>query len=146
MKFQVEKTGVTKWDVLGMTKSIDALMGAGTTARAVFSPVAYFVAMGKVYGFRLDGKLYTVWDGSTTSAKDRFIFKLVAGGSAKVIDGVPGIDSLHVVPVPTPSMARGTSLTVHWTGRPEGKPWSEFEDFETLFKPLGFDAAKGAAP
>jgi len=145
VRYQPEKSGVTKWDVQGLAKNIDALMGAGTTARAVFSPMAYSVSMGKVYGFRLDGKFYTIWEAISPESKDRFVFRKNVNGTATNIDGVPGIKGLYIVPLPVAPMAKGTSLTVHLTGRLEGRPWSEFTDFETVFKPLGFDATKGAA-
>ena len=137
MAFKPDKFSVTVFEMARLKRKLDAAMGAGTTDRARFSPYGYHVAFGTVFGFALDGKLYTIWDGGTpykSLGTDAMVFHIGQGSSSRAIDGVRSADGVHVLAYPgntTPD--KRTSLVVRKAIEPTGKPWSEFADFPVLF-------------
>ena len=129
--FKPDKFAVTTFEMTHLRGKLDAAMGAGTTDRALFSPFGYRVAFGTVYAFALDGRIHLIWDGGTphrSLGTDAFVFRF----ASKAIAPVGNARGLYVLPI----FSTPTKLTVHKAIEPNGKPWSDFDDFAPLITPL----------
>jgi hypothetical protein len=143
-KYKVTDFAVTNFQLVHVKRNFDVAMGSGAYERAVFAPVGYHVAFGTVFGVRLDGKLYTVFQPAISHAglgTDRFVFKVINGRDNTVIDGVKSADDVHVLPYPGSAAPKsGSRLTINKAsapgGRPDGRDWSEFENLDSLFAAL----------
>jgi hypothetical protein len=143
-KYKVTDFAVSDFQLVHIKEPFSAAMGLGAFERATFAPVGYHVAFGTVFGVRLDGKLYTVFQPAishTGLGTDRFVFKAVNGRDSTVIDGVKSARDVHVLPYPGSAAPKsGTRLTINKAiapnGRSDGRDWSEFESFDKLFAAL----------
>jgi hypothetical protein len=137
--FQQERFGVTKFETVHLYRKIDEIFGAGASARAIYSPVAYRVAFGRVLGSTLDGKFYTLWNGGpgyTSLGTDRFVFDVIENGKTRRLDDVRGTGGMYALPYSGPTPSSNARLEVRKFSAQSDKAWSEFSDFAELFAPL----------
>lgn len=129
--YQPKSFAVTQFEMVHLRSKLDGVMGDGATDRALFSPIGYHVAFGTVYAFALDGRLHLIWDGGTphrSLGTDAFVFRL----AGKTISPLGNARGLYVLPLSsTPA-----KLTVQKAIEPNSKPWSEFDDFLSLIRPI----------
>lgn len=136
--YKPSKNVVTDRDTALMKRDLDAAMGAGTTSRALFSPVSYNVAFGSVYAFLLDGKPHLIWRGGTpypSLGTDSFVFYWQTEAGKQPVSPLGHSGGLWVLPIP-PASLRSPTLLVHKSIQPAGDPWSSFSDFVAVMAPL----------
>ena len=137
--YKQERFGVTKFETVHLDRKIDGIFGAGASARAIYSPVAYRVAFGTVLGITLDGKLYTLWNGGpgyTSLGTDRFVFDVIENGKTRRIDDVKSDSGVYALPYSGPASGTSARLEVRKFTAQSDKAWSDFSDFPMIFAPL----------
>lgn len=139
-KYEITDFAVTRYELAMLKRKFDEAMGDGAFERAVFAPVAYHVAFGKVFGIRLDGKFYVIFEAAISNARlgtDKPTFRLADGRTSTLVEGVKSAREVHVLPYPGAGTAKsGTRLLVFKANAPDGTagaPWSEFDRFDKLF-------------
>ena len=138
MSYKPEKTAVTSYHTVHLKRDLDAAMGAGTTDRALFSPMGYLVPFARIVAFRLDGKQHLIWDGGTpypSLGTDAFVFHWKRGSTLEPVTPIGHSGGVWVLPVPPPQ-AKMPMLVVHKSIQPTGKPWSWFSDYGAVLGPL----------
>ncbi len=136
--YKPEKTAITPWHTTHLQRDLDAVMGAGATRRALFSPLGYHVAFGTVIAFTLDGKPHLIWNGGTphpTLGTDNFVFHWKSGATLEPATPIGHARGVWVLPL-SPKHLRKPTLIVHKAIQPTGKPWSWFSDFDAVLGPL----------
>lgn len=132
--YKIERFGVTKFETLHLQRKLDTLLGAESASRVLYSPVAFDVAFGRMFGITLDGTLYALWDGGRGYASlgtDRMVFDVIEGGKRRRLDTVRSADGVYLLPFSCPG-----ALEVRKTIAQDGAPWSSFGQFTDLFAPL----------
>lgn len=138
MSYKPEKAAITTWHRTHLQRDLDAALGAGTTSRALFSPMGYHVAFGTVIAFSLDGRHHLIWDGGTprpSLGSDNFVFHWKSGNALEPVTPLGHSGGVWVLPLP-PQHLKKPTLIVHKAIQPTGKPWSWFSDFEAVIEPL----------
>ena len=136
--YKPERTAITNYHTVHLKRDLDAAMGAGATARALFSPMGYLVPFAKIIAFRLDGKQYLIWDGGTpypSLGTDAFVFHWKRGNTLEPVTPIGHSGGVWVLPLPPPQ-AKMPMLIVHKSIQPTGKPWSWFSDYNAVLAPL----------
>lgn len=137
--FKVVRFAVTKFTTVHLDSKIDGLFGQGAAARVLYSPVAYHVAFGSVYGIAIDGKQFALWDGGagySSLGTDRFVFDIVDGGKINRLEGVASHAGVYALPYSGSARGMKTKLEVRKFTAQGDAPWSIFENFAEIFGPL----------
>lgn len=138
MSYKPSRTAITNSHILHLTRDLDAAMGAGTTGRALFSPIGTHVPFGTVSGFALDGKTHLIWDGGAPHANlgtDNFVFHWKTGTTLDPVTPIAHARGVWVLP-PPPRQLKKPMLIIHKSIQPTGRPWSWFADFDAVLGPL----------
>ena len=138
MSYKPEKTAVGQYHIVHLKRDVDAVMGQGTTDRALFSPMGYLVPFARISAFTLDGKPHLIWDTGTpyrSLGTDNFVFHWKRGTALEPVTPIGYSGGVWVLPVP-PDKSKMPMLVVHKSIEPTGKPWSWFSDYKAVLAPL----------
>jgi hypothetical protein len=132
--YTIERFGVTTFDTVHLERKLAEIFGSDAAARIDYGAVGYRVAFGQVFAIRLDGALYTLWDGGPgypSLGTDRMVFDVVSLLGRRRLEGVRSARGLYVLPY------SGTDrLEVRKYVAQDGEPWSSFDRMSDLIAEL----------